>query len=211
MKRLRVLLLLFVFMVPSTASTHLAAAGEAVPGGIFTKGQFLVSSEGISDPRFAETVILMLDHDATGAMGLIVNKVIGDGPLESFLKGFDVAPENPSADFRGRRLSLYYGGPVEADSVFVVHGTDYTTQSTRKVAAGLAVSSRIEVLQDMAAGKGPKRYRIMLGYSGWGAGQLEGEMARHDWVTAPAVAADVFADDAEAVWARVIKGAGLAL
>ncbi|MCZ6607976.1 MAG: YqgE/AlgH family protein [Alphaproteobacteria bacterium] len=172
----------------------------------FLTGQLLVATQKLGDPRFAHTVIYMVDHDARGAMGLIVNRAYGIGPLAKLLEGFGIEHEDAAGTVR-----LHYGGPVAPARGFILHSTDYKGPGTRVVNKGVAITTKLEVLEAIAKGEGPKRSLFALGYAGWGPGQLEGEIARDDWVTAPADESLIFSDDLESSWDRAIKKAGVAL
>lgn len=172
----------------------------------FLTGQLLVATQKLGDPRFAHTVIYMVDHDAKGAMGLIVNRAYGVGPLDKLLKGFGIEDEDVAGTIR-----LHYGGPVDTGIGFVLHSTDFEGPGTRLVNKEMAITTKLEVLTAIAKGEGPKRSLFALGYAGWGPGQLEGEIARDDWVTAPADQNLIFSDDLESTWDRAIKMAGVAL
>lgn len=172
----------------------------------FLVGQFLVATPKMGDPRFAESVVFMVQHDAHGAFGLIVNRVLGTGPLAGILEGLGV----PAAGVDGD-ITLHYGGPVEPGLGFVLHSGDYVDAATIRVPGGLALSTHVAVLQAMAAGRGPERALFLLGYAGWGPHQLEDELARDDWLTAPADADIVFDGDAASKWRRAMEKAGLKL
>jgi putative transcriptional regulator len=170
-------------------------------------GQFLVASPGIGDPRFARTVIYMITHGADGAFGLIVNKVYGSGPLAEFLKGFGLKSEAATGSIR-----LHYGGPVERGLAFVLHTGDYKGNGTNVVTPAVSMTTGLEVLKAIAEGRGPRRSIFVLGYSGWAPGQLEGEIGRGDWLTAPADEAILFDDDEQdGKWQRAHKKAGVKL
>ncbi len=172
----------------------------------FLAGQLLVATQKLGDPRFTRTVIYMVDHDAKGAMGLIVNRAYGVGPLDKLLKGFGIEDEDLAGTIR-----LHYGGPVDTGRGFVLHSADFEGPGTRVVNKEVAITTKLEVLKAIAKGEGPKRSLFALGYAGWGPGQLEGEIARDDWVTAPADQDLIFSDDLESTWDRAIKMAGVAL
>lgn len=172
----------------------------------FLAGQLLVATQKLGDPRFAHTVIYMVDHDAKGAMGLIVNRAYGVGPLDKLLKGFGIEDEDVAGTIR-----LHYGGPVDTGHGFILHSADYEGPGTRVVNEEMALTTKLEVLKAIAKGEGPKRSLFALGYAGWGPGQLEGEIDRDDWVTAPADQDLIFSDDLESTWDRAIKLAGVAL
>ena len=172
----------------------------------FLAGQLLVATQKLGDPRFAHTVIYMVNHDAKGAMGLIVNRAYGTGPLDKLLKGFGVEDEDMAGTIR-----LHYGGPVDTGQGFILHSTNYEGPGTRVVNKEMALTTKLEVLKAIAKGEGPKRSLFALGYAGWGPGQLEAEIDRDDWVTAPADQDLIFSDDLESTWDRAIKMAGVAL
>ena len=176
-----------------------AAADELV-------GQVLVASPQMSDPRFAGTVIYVVAHDRSGAMGLVLNRSFGEGSLKELLRGFGV--ENTPTD---GIIQLQYGGPVDGSRGFVLHSPDFSGAGTRLIGKGVALSSGFDVLRAIASGKGPQQRRIYLGYAGWGPGQLEEELGRDDWMTAPADSAVVFDEDLATLWETARKGAGRSL
>jgi putative transcriptional regulator len=160
----------------------------------------------MADPRFAHTVIYMVRHGEEGAMGLVVNRNYGRGPLKSLLRGFGV--EKVKAE---ETVVLHYGGPVEQIRGFVLHSSDYKGSSTQVVAGDVALSTGLDILNALAAGRGPRQRLFLLGYAGWGSGQLEGEIARNDWMTAPADDRLIFSDDSEKIWQEALKRAGTPL
>lgn len=175
-------------------------AKEASQQSPFLSGLLLVADPKMEDPRFSKTVIYMVRHDATGAFGLIVNKSYGAGPMEEFLKGFGIDGNEVSGDIR-----LHYGGPVSPGEGFVLHTADYKSPDTKTVNDIFALTSEKSVLEAIAKGNGPRRSIFVFGYSGWGAGQLEGEIARGDWLSAPADEKLVFDEALETKWDRATK------
>jgi putative transcriptional regulator len=165
------------------------------------EGKFLVAAGKMGDPRFHKSVIYMLDHDSKGAMGLIVNKVIGELQVGELLA--KMGEEAPTSD---QTLQLYFGGPVEMERPFLLHTTDIMFDSSTKLADGVAMSGHPEVLRAIAEGKGPRGYVFVLGYAGWGPGQLEGEMSRGDWVTLEATSSMIFSENPEKTWEKLMEG-----
>ena len=198
----RVLIIVVAFLL--AADGH---AQSSVPGGQghFTRGQLLVASPKMPDGRFARTVIYMVDHDASGAFGLIVNRPMGVGPMNEFMKGLGL--ENGA----GREITLHYGGPVDPNTVFVLPSAEWKAREPISRRGPLAVTTHADVLSAIAEGSGPRRSLVIMGYAGWGARQLEGEMARDDWITAPMDFDLIFDDDADTKWERASKKAGVAL
>ena len=186
-------------LLPSPA----AVAGDTGP---YLEGRLLVATPKLGDPRFHETVIYMVRHNADGALGLVVNRSLGSGPMDKFLEGFGL-----DADGMEGSVRIHYGGPVAPGTAFVLHSPDYHGPGTTRVPDGLAMSTQLNVLKAIAEGKGPRQSLIVFGYAGWGAGQLEGEMARDDWLTAPADDTLIFSDDPDGVWAKAMAKAGVLL
>jgi len=174
---------------------HLVAQEQ----GLSLAGQLLVATPEMPDPRFAHSVIYMERHNEQGAMGLVVNQPAGKGPLAAFLKavGIDNEPANGE-------VTLYYGGPVEPQKVFVLHSDDYVSKTTDVVGSGLAVTTNREVIRAIAQGKGPRQSRFVLGYAGWAPGQLEAEINDGGWFVIPADKSLIFDGDPDTVWQRAL-------
>ena len=169
----------------------------------FLVGQLLLSMPGIGDPRFERAVIAICVHDENGALGIVVNKPVGSLRVAELMTQLDVARgETPDVAVRA-------GGPVEPGRGFVVHSTDWSGQSSIDVAGRFALTSTIDVLTAIAAGKGPRRWLSALGYTGWAAGQLDGEMTRHGWHVCRYDAALLFGTPLERMWQTAFTIAGL--
>ncbi len=171
----------------------------ASPRAQMLTGFMLVATERMGDPRFQETVIYLVEHDESGAFGLIVNRPFADGPLAVLLEEFGLDAKDASGT-----ITLHYGGPVDQSLGFVLHSPDYAIEGTRVIDPSIAFTNRPQVLEDIARGAGPAQVLLAFGYAGWGPGQLEGEIARGDWITVDGDAALVFDSDAESKWRRAI-------
>jgi putative transcriptional regulator len=158
-------------------------------------GQFLIASPAMGDPRFRRTVILMVQHGTHGALGVVINRPVGEETLARFLAGLG----EDGTDVEGS-VQLFAGGPVQPRIAFVIHTGEYRRRGTTVVGAGLAVTSGREVLVDIGLGRGPEKALVAFGYAGWGPGQLEGEIAQDAWVIAPAEPELVFDTPREKVW-----------
>jgi putative transcriptional regulator len=170
------------------------------PAGPSLAGQLLVATESLRDPRFAHTVVYVVQHDASGAMGLIVNRPIRELLLAPLLRQFGL-------DDRGVTGSVlaHYGGPVERRLGFFLHSAEYATTGTERIAADIALTPQPGVpglLADLARGAGPRKSLFALGYAGWAPGQLEGEIDQGSWITVPADPALLFDEDAARKWDR---------
>jgi len=158
-------------------------------------GQLLIASPDIGDPRFAHTVILMVKHDKDGALGIIINRPVGEKSIASLLEG-------PGEDVSGIEgtLSVFAGGPVQPELGFVVHSAEYRRDETIEVDEHVAMTASRQILRDIGHHRGPEKTLFALGYAGWGPGQLENELARHDWFTAPEEPKLTFDDDRANLW-----------
>ena len=179
------------------------------PESRYLTGQLLIAAPQMPDPRFAQTVIYMLSHDAGGAMGLVINRAFGTGPLRVLLETLGVEAEE--AEGAAGEVRLQYGGPVEPGRGFVLHSADYEGRSTRRLQRGLAVSFGSDVLVAMGDGRGPSKSVVVLGYAGWGPGQLESELARDDWLTATGDETLIFSPNLDTLWKRALGHAGQSL
>jgi putative transcriptional regulator len=168
-------------------------------------GKFLVAMPGMGDPRFEKSVILICAHSDEGAMGLIVNKPVQEVTFAGLLEHLNI-PRAPD----GRDINVHFGGPVERGRGFVLHSRDYRGgAATLRITGGYGMTATLDVLEAMARGDGPHHALLALGYSGWGPGQLEGEIARNDWLTADADAALVFAADDTGKWTAALRNMGI--
>jgi putative transcriptional regulator len=158
-------------------------------------GQFLIASPDIGDPRFDRTVILMVQHDRDGALGIVINRPIAERPFSELL---DLLGEKEATAVA--KVRIFLGGPVGLDTGFVVHSAEYQRSNTIAIDGHVAVTSSREILRDIANNKGPAKSLIAFGYAGWRAGQLEGELALRVWSTAPADPKLIFDEDRAKVW-----------
>ncbi|MHB1351292.1 MAG: DUF179 domain-containing protein [Desulfobulbus sp.] len=142
-------------------------------------GNFLISTPQMPDPRFQEQVIFLCAHNEDGAMGLVINNPNREITLRDVLQGANMpVPDVPLPP-------VYIGGPVELESGFILFSADYTSHNALEVTPEVLLSRDSRLLLDIAGGRGPAHYLFMLGYAGWGAGQLENELVDNSWLTVP--------------------------
>jgi putative transcriptional regulator len=158
-------------------------------------GQLLIASPEMRDPRFAETVLVMVRHNQDGAMAVVINRPAGEQPLARLLQATGEKTEGVTGT-----VPVFVGGPVELDTVVVLHSIEYKRDGTIGVTGDVALTGTPEVLRDIAAGIGPKKSLLAFGYAGWSPGQLENEMAHHVWYTAPIDSKLVFDAPRDKVW-----------
>jgi putative transcriptional regulator len=153
--------------------------------------QFLIAMPGMVDDNFAGAVVYLCDHTSSGAMGLVINRPT-DVDLATVFDKVDLKLEIQTK----AQEPVYFGGPVQTDRGFVLHEQkqgEHTTHynSSLRMPGGLAMTTSKDVLEEVAAGKGPSRFLMTLGYAGWSAGQLEDEIARNGWLNVPAPAEEM--------------------
>ncbi|MCG2633312.1 MAG: YqgE/AlgH family protein [Gammaproteobacteria bacterium] len=140
--------------------------------------QLLIAMPGMSSPGFSKTVTLICEHNAEGALGIIVNR-LSDTNLGEVLCQMGIDTSDPELASR----AIHYGGPVEENRGFVLYEPTKTESPQLAVGSELALSSSQDILQALAADEGPERFLIALGYAGWGPGQLEQELLDNTWLT----------------------------
>ncbi len=184
----------------------LMASRDTGAGDRFVAGHLLVASESMGDPRFRQSVIYMIDHSDTGALGLIVNRPVAKVPIAAALKGLGLEAEQAEGE-----IPIYQGGPVEPGRGFLLHSTDIEASNSRPLGAGIALGAPAEILRLIGRGEGPRHSLLAFGYAGWGPGQLDGELARADWFVIPAEIDLVFADDPRQSWRQAMTRRGIDL
>jgi putative transcriptional regulator len=167
-------------------------------------GKMIVAMPAMEDPRFERAVILICAHSTEGAMGLIVNKPLSELSFSELLTQIKIEHGPRSRDIR-----LHFGGPVERGRGFVLHSADYARDATTQVSATYGMTATLDVLEALARGRGPEQAVLALGYTGWGPGQLEGEIARNDWLTGEASDALVFGAENSGKWALALREMGI--
>jgi putative transcriptional regulator len=178
----------------------------------FLDDQFLIAMPGMKDDRFARSVIYICAHSDEGAMGLIINQT---QPLRfpDLLVQLGILNEQeairlpaPTRDFVVRN-----GGPVDRSRGFVLHSDDYMVESSLPVSEDICLTATIDILRAISSGRGPRKALMALGYSGWGAGQLEHEIAENGWLTCPANMDLLFDSDIDRKYDRILASIGIDL
>ena len=184
-------------LVPAAA----AHAQEAAPFASL-KGKFLVADPAMPDPRFAGTVIVMIEHSAErGAVGVIVNRPASRRTLAELLAALGLAQPQDEA-VRLREIELFWGGPVGLNTAFVLHSDEFKLEATTPVAPGVALSPPKDLLAAMAEGRSPAQVLLAVGYAGWSPGQLEAELKETGWAVVTVGADFLFGTDHASKWER---------
>jgi putative transcriptional regulator len=141
--------------------------------------ELLVAKPHMPDPRFRETVIIMLYHNQEdGAAGLVLNKPIETMSINEL---FESSNLNPPDEMKEKEITVYWGGPVNPQHIFFIHSTDYMSNDFISSNSDFTVTREPKILFDIAKNKGPKEYIILSGIAVWEPGQLDSEMMRGDW------------------------------
>ena len=163
------------------------------------RGQLLVAAPSLEDPNFARTVVIVGEHNEEGALGVVLNR-----PSET-----EVAEAVPDlADLVEDGEIVHVGGPVQTSAVLVLAEFAEPEQAQQLVVGDVGFLAVDDEEEDDRIATALHRARVFAGYAGWGPGQLEAELAREDWIVVPALGEDVFSDDPEALWSRVLDRKG---
>jgi len=201
-------ILLFFIITISLFDSSFASAEEPknyLKGEFYSsvKNHFLIATEKMNDNRFSKTVIVMLENDENGAWGLVINKRLGTMPIALLI--------DPSLNTSKEReelfkinIPVFWGGPVDVKEIFILHTTEYESKTTKNY-GNISISQDYNILYDIAENKGPKKSLVILGYSGWGSGQLEGEMEKGRWILSDIDLDITFDNESNTKWNRASK------
>jgi len=203
------ILLLLVFVLPILLFHYVFALAESpknyLKGKFYTsvKDHFLIATEKMKDDRFKQSVIAMLENDEDGAWGLVINKRLGTMPIALLID-----PSLSSSKEREKlfaiNIPVFWGGPVDIKEIFILHSTEYQSDTTKNY-GNISISQDYDILFDIAENKGPEKSLVILGYSGWGSGQLEGEMERDHWILSDIDLDITFDKDSSTKWNKAFK------
>jgi putative transcriptional regulator len=186
------------------ASEHGFGSGGALEASALA-GQFLVAVPGVHDDRFDRTVIYVHNHSRAGAMGFVINRELPIVFDELMVRlGIQKASVSPAR--RDRRPRVRHGGPVDEERGFVLHAPDASTADRD---TPIQVSTSLDMLKLIARGEGPEPALLVLGYAGWGPGQLDNEMAENAWFNVPLDPALIFARSSEQSYDLALKSIGV--
>ena len=206
MKRI-LLLLIFIITISLFNNGITTAEGPKnyLKGKFYSsvKDHFLIATEKMKDNRFSNTVIVMFESDENGAWGLVINKRLGTMPIALFI--------DPSLNTSKEReelfkvnIPIFWGGPVDVKEIFILHSTEYRSETTKNY-GNISISQDYNILFDIAENKGPEKSLVIFGYSGWGSGQLEGEMERDHWILSDIDLNITFDQESNTKWEKAYK------
>ncbi|WP_322866583.1 YqgE/AlgH family protein [Aquicoccus sp. G2-2] len=167
--------------------------------------KMLIAMPGMGDERFGHSVVYVCAHSAEGAMGLIVNKPLPGLELKDLVEQLEIGDGHCLRD-----VHVHFGGPVEPGRGFVLHSGDYRSDiSTLEVDEHIGMTATLDILEALAAGEGPERALMALGYAGWGPGQLEAEILSNGWLTCEADDALLFGAPGGDKWSEALRAMGV--
>lgn len=171
----------------------------------YLSGKLLIATPAMGDPRFDRTVILMCNHDAQQAFGLVINKPHKGLRLPDLLSKIEIVGTGDPADD-----AVLNGGPVGTERGFVIHSSDYFEKGASiEVTPDLTVTPTKGILKAMVSNTPPIRARMALGYAGWGAGQLDNEILQNAWLVADPSESLVFGEDYNTIWTDALASLGI--
>ena len=169
------------------------------------KGQYLIATPAMGDPRFTQSVIYLCGHDASGAMGIVVNRSKMGLNMSELLEHVGVEGEVRVAD-----TAVLEGGPVDIDRGFVLHSPDWFREdATLRVCDAVGLTTTKDVLEALVSDDAPERAVLAVGYAGWGPGQLESEIADNAWLLCGGDEGLVFGDSLDGKWAEALGRIGV--
>ncbi|MGD8573823.1 MAG: YqgE/AlgH family protein [Gammaproteobacteria bacterium] len=172
----------------------------------FFTNHLLIAMPTLGDPNFSQTVTFICEHTAEGALGIIVNR-----PLDVQLGDVFEQLSLTAGDERAAQAPVFAGGPVQQERGFVIHRPIGEWEATLQVDDDIGVTSSRDILVAMAEGRGPEQSLVALGYAGWGAGQLEAEVAENSWLSVPADERILFETPSEKRWEEAARLLGVDL
>ena len=168
------------------------------------KGQFLLAMPGLVDPNFHQTVTCICEHNDSGAMGIIINRVHHTLTAKDIFEELTIA-HAPDAE----SIPVHLGGPVHVGEIFVLHGPPFDWEASLMITPALAMSNTRDILEAVALAKGPQAFIISLGCAGWGPGQLESEIKENAWLNHPIFEENIFDVPLETRWGEAVRKMGI--
>ena len=168
------------------------------------RGQFLLSMPGLMDPNFYQTVTCLCEHNDTGAMGIIINRIHPSLTAKDIFEELEIA----YTDGAGAK-PIHLGGPVHVGEIFLLHGPPFNWEASMMITDSLAMSNTRDILEAVAMGVGPQAFIISLGCAGWGPGQLEDEIKQNAWLNSSIFEENIFDIPVEVRWDEAVKKMGI--
>jgi putative transcriptional regulator len=168
------------------------------------EGKLLLAMPSMTDPRFERSVIYICSHSDEGAMGLVINHPIPDLTFCNLLEQLDI-----EGDSLAPQIPVHAGGPVDTGRGFVLHSPDFVEDTSVKLAGDVALTATVDILKALAGQGGPEKHIVILGYAGWGPGQLEDEFSQNAWLSADPTGEVLFETADDQKWPRAMASLGV--
>lgn len=159
---------------------------------------------GLADPNFYQSVVCLSEHNPKGAMGIVITRVHPEVNAKMIFDELGIV-----ATTAAEKIPVHIGGPVHLNEIFVLHGAPFTWEGSMMITADLALSNSRDILEAIAAARGPRSFIIALGCSGWGPGQLEGEIRSNTWINSPYTEAIMFEMEVDRRWEAAMQRIGI--
>jgi len=177
----------------------------ADPAPMRLTGRLLIATPEMGDPRFSNAVIYICSHDESGTMGIMINKGREGRMLSDMLENIGI-----EGDVRVADAPVLLGGPVDIDRGFVLHSADYfKTETSLKLSDTLHLTSTKDILEALVNDEAPEKAMLAVGYSGWGAGQIEKELQENAWIVADGDEALIFDTNLDDKWTKALASLGI--
>jgi putative transcriptional regulator len=188
-----------ILVLPASLLHAALPTAPEVSGPTSLTGQLLIAAPELRQPEFDHTVILLAQHNAAGALGIVINRPLKERPIADLLKAFGADPSGVEGT-----IDIFAGGPVDPTIGFVLHSAEYRSADTLDIDSRVALTIGPDAIRDIGLGKGPQKRLVAFGYAGWAAAQLESELGQGVWITMPEDPELVFDDDRAKVWADAL-------
>ena len=169
------------------------------------KGHVLIAMPHLTDPYFGRALVFLCEHDENGAMGLIMNKSFDDDSVKELFPTLIINDE----DINEVISPMFFGGPVSLERGFLLHTPDYLTDETLQVNREFSLTSNSAIIDAIRDGDGPRQFKMMLGYAGWGEGQLEREIENGDWLFQEVTPEFIFSGNDSEKWLSATHSFGI--
>ena len=171
------------------------------------ENHILISMPHLRDPYFNKSIVLICEHSKDGALGLIINKPFEKPRLKRLFNNFD----RENDELLKIPQKLYFGGPVSIERGILLHNSSYNIKDSIKISDQFSITSSNKILKDINNCNGPKKFKLILGHSGWTSGQLEKEIENGDWLMQSASSDFVFNTDESKMWQTAANSFGVEL
>lgn len=192
------------FTFESKKMEKVQVSGSTRPPTYYLAGKLLIAMPSMEDPYFENSVILILDHDETKAVGIVINKPAG------YIQFGKQVGEGKAEIWDNLQIPVFFGGPVDSELAMIVHTCDITDyESSQVINEHFCVTSSLHILEDISKGKGPKKRLFSLGYASWAPGQLEHELQENVWLVGEGSSDLVFDTTTQDMWSSAIQSLGI--